>query len=209
MTIVRVSIVEDQDDLRQNLAININGRSGILCSHLFSNAEDAMRETDHENTDVVLMDIGLPKASGIEATRAIKHKYPDIQIIILTIFEDPARIFEALKAGATGYLLKKSSPEKIVESIHEVVAGGSPMSGEIARKVVQSFKSPVESSAGLKLLTTRETELLNLLARGYRYKEISEKMFISMNTVQTHIRHIYEKLQVQSGIEAINKIYHP
>jgi DNA-binding NarL/FixJ family response regulator len=202
---MKISIVEDREELRNGLKSLLETAPGYQCEP-YSTAETAIHNINDGNTDVILMDIDLPGISGIEATKILKKKYPDLQIIILTVFENPDKIFPALKAGATGYLLKNSAPSAILDSISDVMNGGSPMSREIARMVVGSFNSKIETTHETDSLSKREAELLELLSKGYRYKDIADALFISTNTVRTHIRNIYEKLQVQSKIEAINKM---
>ncbi|MBL0270381.1 MAG: response regulator transcription factor [Chitinophagaceae bacterium] len=202
---IQVAIVEDIREIKEGLELLIDSSEGFRCIKTYSNAEEAMEDLPLINPDVVLMDINLPGINGIEAVRSLKPKIPATQFIMSTVYEDDENIFESLKAGASGYLLKKTAPSKILESITEVFNGGSPMSSQIARKVIGSFqqKNSIEDSS---LLTQREKEILKLLARGLRYKEIATELTISIDTVRTHTRHIYEKLQVQSRIEAINKV---
>jgi len=152
------------------------------------------------------MDIHLPVMDGIECVRQLKSVHPDMQFIMCTVFKDDDSIFNALKAGATGYLLKNEDPGKIIDAIHELHAGGSPMTPQIARRVLESFKRPSVNEA-IHLLTKRETEMLGFLSKGLRYKEIADKLFISTETVRKHINNIYQKLHVQSRIEAVNMIF--
>ena len=202
---IQIAIVEDIREIKEGLELLIDSSEGFRCIKTYSNAEEAMADLPQIHPDVVLMDITLPGINGIEAVRSLKPKIPATQFIMSTVYEDDENIFESLKAGASGYLLKKTAPSKILESITEVYNGGSPMSSQIARKVIGSFqqKNSIEDSS---LLTQREKEILKLLARGLRYKEIAAELTISIDTVRTHTRHIYEKLQVQSRIEAINKV---
>ena len=203
---IKVVIVEDIKEIREGLQLLINSNKAFSCPTTYSNAEEALSSIPASLPDVVLMDIHLPGINGIEAVRGLKAKYPGIQFIMSTVYEDDENIFESLKAGATGYLLKKTSPDKILDAITEVYNGGSPISAQIARKVISAFqkKDPVDAS---NELTPKEKEILKALAKGLRYKEIADEMQISMDTVRTHVRHIYEKLQVQSRMEAVNKIY--
>lgn len=202
---IKVVIVEDVKEIREGLQILIDASEGFVCVKTFAAGEEAVAELPQINPDVVLMDIHLPGISGIEAVRKLKNQCPDTQFIMSTIYEDDESIFESLKAGASGYLLKKTAPSKIIDSIMEVYAGGSPMSGQIARKVIDSFqkKDSIDQS---ELLTQREKEILRSLSKGLRYKEIAAQLNIGLETVRTHARNIYEKLQVQSRTEAINKI---
>lgn len=202
---ITVAIIEDIKEIKEGLELLIDGSDGFRCIKTFATAEEAMHELPGISPDVVLMDINLPGMSGIEAVRALKQKCPRTQFIMSTVYEDDENIFESLKAGASGYLLKKTAPSKILDSITEVYHGGSPMSSQIARKVISSFQQK-DSIDETELLTVREKEILKLLAKGLRYKEIAAELEISMDTVRTHTRHIYEKLQVQSRTEAINKV---
>ncbi|HSY77298.1 MAG TPA: response regulator transcription factor [Bacteroidia bacterium] len=203
---IKVAIVEDIKEIREGLQLLINSNNAFSCKHTYSNAEKALLNIPLTLPDVVLMDIHLPGMSGIEAVRSLKPRFLSMQFIMSTVYEDDENIFESLKAGATGYLLKKTSPDKILEAITDVYKGGSPISAEIARKVIASFQkeNPVDA---IPELTPREKEILKALSKGLRYKEIANEMHISMDTVRTHVRHIYEKLQVQSRIEAVNKVY--
>ncbi len=203
---IRVAIIEDIKNIREGLQWLINGSTELSCTDTFGTAEEAIQNLPHILPDVVLMDIQLPGISGIEAVRKLKALHPSIQFIMSTIYEDDESIFESLKAGATGYLLKKSPPSKIIEAILEVYNGGSPMSAQIARKVVALFqkKNPIDESAEL---TPKEKEILKLLSKGLRYKEIAAELNVGVETVRSHTRHIYEKLHVQSRMEAVNKIY--
>ena len=202
---IRVAIVEDLDEIRNGLAYLIGASDGFDCVATFTNAEDALRELPRLRPDTVLMDVGLPGMSGIACIRELKQDVPDIQFMMLTVFEDDETIFQSLQAGATGYILKKTPPAKILESLKDLHDGGSPMSGEIARKVVQAFQKMGQSKKEVENLTAREQEILSYLAKGYRYKEIAEALFVSVETVRTHIRNIYEKLQVRSRTEAVLK----
>jgi len=203
---IRVVIVEDVREIREGLQILIQGSDGFSCPQTFSSAEDAVRELPALAPDVVLMDIHLPGMNGIEAVKKLKPQCPSTQFIMSTIYEDDENIFESLKAGASGYLLKKTAPSKIMDAIMEVFSGGSPMSSQIARKVIASFQQQ-PSIDGAHVLTPKEKEILKELARGLRYKEIADVMQISMETVRSHARHIYEKLHVQSRTEALNKVF--
>jgi DNA-binding NarL/FixJ family response regulator len=203
---IRVAIVEDTEIIRESLKILIMATEGFNCVAVFGDAEEALIQIPKLCPDVVLMDIGLPGISGIECVGKLKDKCSNTQYLMCTIFEDDENIFEALKAGATGYILKKTSPAKILEAITDLHQGGSPMSGQIARRVIQVMHHPNKNEA-LESLTERETEILRLLAKGFRYKEISDQLNISTATVRTHIHNIYEKLQVQSRTDALNKAF--
>jgi DNA-binding NarL/FixJ family response regulator len=203
---IKVAIVEDIKDIREGLQLLINSNKAFSCKEVYTTAEDALAHLPKALPDVVLMDIHLPGISGIQAVTKLKAQYPQVQFIMSTVYEDDENIFESLKSGATGYLLKKTSPDKILEAITEVYNGGSPISAQIARKVIASFqkKSPVDDYPDL---TPKEKEILKELSKGLRYKEIADVLNISMDTVRTHVRHIYEKLHVQSRMEAVNKVY--
>lgn len=195
-------VIEDHDQFRNSLEFFLNGTGHVECRS-FPDAEAALRYMEHKLPDIVIMDIRLPGMDGIECTRRICGKYPRVQVLICTVHEDDDLIFEALRAGAAGYLLKRSSIEDLLEAIRQVLAGGSPMSPAIARRVVSSFRP--KKSDGLNALSEREQEVLDLLSTGMTAKEIGDKLFVSANTVRTHIRHIYEKLQVQTRVDAVNK----
>jgi DNA-binding NarL/FixJ family response regulator len=203
---IKVAIVEDIKDIREGLQLLINSNEGFSCINTYSSAEEALEGLPLMLPDVVLMDIHLPGLSGIEAVRRLKPQFHSVQFIMSTVYEDDENIFESLKAGATGYLLKKISPDKILQAITEVYNGGSPISAEIARKVIGAFqkKDPINEA---NELTPKEKEILKALSKGLRYKEIALEMQISIDTVRTHVRHIYEKLQVQSRMDAVNKVY--
>ncbi|MBI3194094.1 MAG: response regulator transcription factor [Ignavibacteriae bacterium] len=202
---LRVSIVEDDERIRESLIVLIDGAEGFRCVSAYDSAEDALSDLKLKDPDVVLMDINLPNMNGIECVRKLKTSLPKTNIIMLTVFEDNNKIFSALEAGASGYLLKRTSPDQLLNAIKEVQNGGSPMSSQIARKVVQSFHKPVEQNREIILLSEREKEVMNLLVEGFLYKEIAEKLFISVDTVHSHIRRIYEKLQVRSRTQAVVK----
>jgi DNA-binding NarL/FixJ family response regulator len=202
---IRIAVVEDDKTIRDGLQMLLNGSPGFSCVATYGNGEDALTGLPEVNPDVVLMDINLPGISGIECILALKEQDLPIQFIMLTIYEDADAIFQSLSAGATGYLLKQTPAAKLLEAIQDVYRGGSPMSGEIARKVVQSFQHSVSASGTANGLTKREEEILSYLVKGYFYKEIAGLLFISTETVRTHIRNIYEKLQVRTRSEAILK----
>ena len=202
---VSVSIVEDDARVRGSLVKLIDGAPGFRCLSSHSSAEDALKEIPQLLPQVVLMDINLPGANGVECVRQLKPQLPGTQVIMLTVYQNTEHIFNALAAGATGYMLKQTPPAELLAAIKEVNAGGSPMSGHIARKIVQSFQRTTPVSAEAQSLSPREAEVLNLLAKGFLYKEIAEAMKVSYATVHTHIRHIYEKLHVRSRTEAVAK----
>lgn len=203
---IAVSIVEDNPQVRSSLARLIDGTPGFRCVSRHGSAEDALVELPKIKPDVTLMDINLPGINGVECVRRLKPQLPGTQIIMLTVYQNTEHIFNALQAGATGYMLKQTPPAELLTAIKEVFAGGSPMSSHIARKIVQSFQQPAPSSASTGAsLSPREAEVLDLLAKGFLYKEIADQMKVSYATVHTHIRHIYEKLHVRSRTEAVAK----
>lgn len=203
---IRVAIVEDDSLVRENLAELVDGTPGFSCVARCASAEDALQKIPAIAPEVVLMDIHLPGRSGISCVEKLRRLSPQTQVIMLTIEEDSERVFESLKAGATGYLVKHATPEEILEAIREVHHGGAPMSGSVARKVVTAFCQPVPANAGDLKLSDREDEVLRLLARGHRSKEIADELGIGVGTVNTYIRHIYEKLHVRSRAEAVAKL---
>jgi DNA-binding NarL/FixJ family response regulator len=203
---IAVSIVEDNPQVRGSLAKLIDGAPGFRCVSRHGSAEDALAEIPKVMPEVVLMDINLPGINGVECVRRLKPQLPGVQIIMLTVYQNTEHIFNALTAGATGYMLKQTPPAELLAAIKEVHAGGSPMSSHIARKIVQSFQQPVPVAGSESAsLSPREAEVLGLLAKGFLYKEIADQMKVSYATVHTHIRHIYEKLQVRSRTEAVAK----
>lgn len=198
--------MEDEKQIRDGIAMLVNGSEGFSCVHTFATGEEAETNLPQAGLDVVLMDIHLPGISGIECIAKLKALCPQTQFIMFTSFEDTESVFKALKVGAAGYLTKTTQPSKILDAILDVHRGGSPMSSHIARKVVVSFHSTAENGE-LQKLSAREQEILKLLSDGFRYKEIADKLFLSTETVRTHIRNVYEKLQVNSRTEALNKVY--
>lgn len=204
---ITVSIVEDNEQLRNTLARVLNRAEGVQCISQFATAEDALKALPQEKPNVVLMDINLPGGmNGVECVRQLKPLCPDTQVIMLTVYEDTENIFNALAAGATGYMLKRTPRAELLEAIHDVLKGGSPMTTHIARKVVASFQRPLAVSPQPTAdLSPREKEVLDCLAQGFLYKEIAEKLGISYETVHTYIRRIYEKLQVRTRTEAVAK----
>jgi DNA-binding NarL/FixJ family response regulator len=205
---IAISIVEDNDKLRATLARVIDRTDGFRCVSDYANAEDALADLPKIKPDVVLMDINLPGINGVECVRQLKKLLPQIQVMMLTVYEDTENIFNALAAGANGYMLKRTPAKELIEAIREVQRGGSPMTTHIARKVVQSFQKTGAAAAAageLAELSVREQQVLDLLAQGLIYKEIGEKLGISYETVHTYIRRIYEKLQVRTRTEAVAK----
>ncbi|MDR3457199.1 MAG: response regulator transcription factor [Verrucomicrobiae bacterium] len=203
-----VIVVEDDRLLRQSLARLIGEARSYRCLGTFTTAEEALEKVPGLRPDVVVMDINLPKMSGIDCTRQLKLAHPEIGVLMLTVYDDSERIFEALRVGASGYLLKRSVATEILQAIQDVKEGGAPMSSQVARKVVASFRVAAKADAENATLSERETEILAHLSKGYSNKEISERMCISLSTVRTHLRHIYEKLHVRSRAEAIVRFRH-
>ncbi|HRH60521.1 MAG TPA: response regulator transcription factor [Chitinophagaceae bacterium] len=204
---IKVIIVEDDADIRQSLEDIIASFDDINCVAGFPNAEEFIDAFKYVHTDVVLMDIGLPGKNGIATVAQMKPLKPKVQYLMCTSYEEPEKTFESLCAGATGYLLKNCTPEKLHASIREIYNGGSPMSPQIARLVVSSFTRQQKASEDYESLTAREKEILQWLSKGFQYKEIADKMYLSIETIRTYIRHIYEKLQVHTRTEALNKVY--
>jgi len=203
---INVVIVEDDLEILRAFTQILHVSKDLNVVDTFTNSEDFLNNLDKIDTDVVLMDIGLPKMSGIECVEIVKQNKPEIQFLMFTNFDEDQKVFDALRAGANGYVLKNAEIQTVIQAIIEVHTGGSPMSRIIARKVIESFYSPQLKEEKYNL-SKRESEILKLLSKGFRYKEIAEKLFISTETVRTHIRNIYSKLQVQSRTDAINKFY--
>ena len=202
---INISIVEDNDKLRASLARVIDRAEGFHCASDYGSAEDALADLPKIKPDVVLMDINLPGINGVECVRQLKKLMPQLQVMMLTVYEDTENIFNALAAGASGYLLKRSKSAELLEAIREVHRGGSPMTTHIARKVTQSFQKAAPSPQATENLSQREQEVLDCLSQGFLYKEIADKLGISYETVHTYIRRIYEKLQVRTRTEAVAK----
>jgi DNA-binding NarL/FixJ family response regulator len=197
--------VEDNHQLRGTLARLLDGAEGFRCLSQYASAEDALAGLPKDKPDVVLMDINLPGMNGVECVRRLKQIAPEIAAVMLTAYEDTENIFNALAAGATGYLLKRAPRAELLDAIREVRRGGSPMTTHIARKVVQSFQKQSRAAPTGEALSAREQEVLDHLSQGFLYKEIADKMGISYETVHTYIRRIYEKLQVRTRTEAVAK----
>lgn len=200
---IQVAIVEDERSMRENLAAFIQGTPGFSCVAACASAEEALRQLPLVTPDVALVDINLPGMSGVDLARALSERCPRMQLIMLTVEADGQRVFDSLKAGATGYLVKHVAPEEILEAIREVHRGGAPMSSQVARMVVTALRPPPPPQAPETQLTARESEILRLLACGDRSKEIADKLGIATGTVNTHVRHVYEKLHVRSRAEAV------
>ncbi len=204
---IKISIIEDIKDVALSVQAMINSQSDMICDHIFHNAEEAMMFVPNQDTDIVIVDIGLPRASGIDAITTLKGKCPNVLFCMFTVYEDDEKIFRSLQAGANGYILKGASKEKILTSIRELAEGGAPMSPTIARRIIETFtEKKVQPTNNPLPLTSREFELLQLLAKGMLYKEIGETLSITTGTVKQHIHKIYEKLQVTNKTEAINKL---
>jgi DNA-binding NarL/FixJ family response regulator len=204
---IKVCIIEDDDWIRENLAARIRQHEGFLCVGSHRSGEEALLKVPGEAPDVILMDINLPKMNGIECVRQLKGLLPTAQILMLTVYEDSDKIFNSLLAGASGYLLKRTPQAEILESIAEVYRGNSPMTGHIARKVVQFFNERGSQEPELDKLSKREHEVLDHLARGVPYKEIASVLAVSIDTVRVHIKGIYGKLHVHSRGEAVAKYF--
>jgi DNA-binding NarL/FixJ family response regulator len=202
---IRVGCVEDKPIFRRGLKAILDLTPGMLPVGMFGSAEEALKGLPGLQPDVVLMDLNLPGASGIECTRELKRAHPRIQVVMLTIEEDNERVFAALRAGASGYLLKTATPAEIVSAIELVARGGSPMSTQVARRVVESFHTQVDPNRGRETLSPREAQVLEAISRGKRIKEVALGMEVSVTTAQTYLRRIYEKLQVNSQAEAVAK----
>jgi DNA-binding NarL/FixJ family response regulator len=203
MPTIRVAIVEDSAAMRDGLSMILNGSPGFTCTCAAADAEAALDRIPLDPPDVVLMDINLPEMSGVECVRRLKERLPATQIIMLTIEVDSRRVFQSLEAGASGYLVKDLPPAEILESIQEAYRGGAPMSSQVARMVVQSFHRRSSSPAAEENLTPREEEILGLLAKGYRTKEVADKLAITPFTVSWHLRNIYDKFHVRSCAGAV------
>lgn len=203
---IKVAIAEDIDDIRNGLALIINNTEGFECGCACRNGREAIDQMPTYKPDVVLMDINMPGINGVEAVKVLKLKLPQTQFMMCTVYDEDEHVFESLKAGATGYILKKTQPGKLMEAIQDIYNGGSPMSSTIARKVLTSFsdnkiKQPVDE------LTQREKDVLHMLGRGMQYKAIAAELSLSPETIRTHIRNIYEKLQVHTKEEALRMAY--
>jgi len=205
MFMTKIAIVEDNRVIRESLAEFVQTDPDCKCIYVCATATEALKEIPKCQPDIVLMDIQLPDISGIECTALLKQLMPSVQIIMVTVYEDTDRIYKALRAGACGYLLKRCTPEELINAIHEVKQGGAPMSREIARKVIASFREPATSASEVEGLSPREREILELLANGYPNKEIAARVGLTDGTVRWHLRHVYNKLHVRSRMEAALK----
>lgn len=204
---IYIAIVEDNKEIRESMYEFVNTTNDIYCVATFERAEDFEKKFRDMNVDVVVMDITLPGMSGIQCVSRQKPIKPHVQFLMCTSHNDAEKTFDSLRAGATGYMLKNAPPEKLFEAIRDIHKGGSPMSAEIARLVVSSFPEKNKNQQLIDTFTLREQEILYALAKGYQYKEIADQLFISIETVRTYLRKIYEKLQVHSKVEALNKVF--
>jgi DNA-binding NarL/FixJ family response regulator len=204
---IRVAIVEDDEQVRENLAALIGETKGFECAGTFASGEQALESMPRRAPDVVLMDVNLPGMSGVECVRQLKSRLPNLQVVILTVYDDSDRIFQALQMGASGYLLKRSTAAEILHAVEDVHRGGAPMSSYIARKVVQSFQRQGLSEKPAENLTKRETDVLNYAARGYTNKEIADALGLSTETIRGYLKTIYGKLHVRSRTEAAMKFF--
>jgi DNA-binding NarL/FixJ family response regulator len=204
---IYVAVVEDDDELRNLMIEFLKTTDDLICVAAFDRAEDLVKNFRSLSVDVVLMDITLHGMSGIQCVSQLKPLKPTVQYLMCTTHTEPEKTFDSLCAGATGYILKTAPPEKLFAAIRDIHAGGSPMSAEIARMVVNSFPNKQQDAELLQTFTTREQEILRALSKGYSYKEIADQLFISIETVRTYLRKIYDKLQVHSKVEALNKVF--
>ena len=205
---IKVAIVEDDEGIRTSLVTMVRRASALRCAGDYADGEAALKDIPRRPPDVVLMDINLPGMNGVECVRQLKSSLPAVQFLMLTVYEDSDSLFNSLKAGASGYLLKRTASSRLLEAIHDVHAGGSPMSPQLARRVVQYFSRPSEGDSPVSRLTPGEKEFLDQLAKGYAYKEIADRMSISIDTVRSYVRTVYEKLHVHSRTEAVVKYLH-
>jgi DNA-binding NarL/FixJ family response regulator len=204
-SVIKAAIVEDQREIREALTALINGTPGYKCAGSFRSMEEALEKVRYELPDVMLCDIGLPGMSGIEGIRILKENHPGLLLLMLTVYDDDERIFDALCAGACGYLLKRTPPVRLLESLREAVTGGAPMSPEVANRVITLFREIRPPDRSDYELTPHETRLLKLLVEGHNYTTAAAELGVSYNTIKFHMRHIYEKLQVHSKSEAVSK----
>jgi DNA-binding NarL/FixJ family response regulator len=202
---ITVAVVEDDAEVRRSLAGILKRGAGVICVGEYGNAEDALREIPQVQPQVVLMDINLPGMDGVHCVRRLSELSPETQVVMLTVFDNTDAIFNSLAAGASGYLLKPISAAQLLSAVSDVYAGGAPMTSDIARKVVQTFKRPSPASGETENLTAREQEVIDFLAKGYLYKEIAEQLSISYGTVHTYVERIFKKLHVRSRAQAVAK----
>jgi DNA-binding NarL/FixJ family response regulator len=204
---IRVAIVEDDDILLHAYAEAVRDDEALLLTGVHASAEAFLDRVEHEQADVVIMDINLPGISGVDALRLVKPRFPSVQYLMCTVQDDDESLFQALCSGATGYIVKSASPDELIAAVKDLHMGGSPMSAGIARRVIRGLQIPRGPAPEIAQLTERERQVLEELAQGYRYKEIADRLQVSMDTVRTHIRNLYQKLQVSSRTDALNKLY--
>ena len=204
--VITVAIVDDDEEIRNGLTWIIDDADGYTLTGAYKNYTEAITGIEEHQPDVVLMDIGLPGKSGIECVRELKVRFPDVQFVMQTVYADDENIFQSLRAGAVGYLLKKTPTVKFLQAISDAYEGGSPMSGEIARKVLNYFQEPAKKKSKDYQLSEREVEVLKALTEGHSYKTIADKLFVSVHTVRFHLHNIYDKLHVSSRAEAVAKV---
>jgi DNA-binding NarL/FixJ family response regulator len=202
---IQTAIIEDERDIREGLAMLINGTEGFRCTGSYRSVEEALDRIQYDVPTIVLSDIGLPGMDGIQGIRILKERYPQLQLLMLTVYDDDDRIFDALCAGACGYLLKGTSPARLLESLREAVSGGAPMSPEVASRVITLFREIRPPEPSDHDLTPHEKRLLKLIVEGHNYTSAATELNVSYNTIKFHMRHIYEKLQVHSKSEAVSK----
>jgi len=200
---IRLLIFEDNDDMRESLSILFKGTEGIILTGAYPDAVHSLQDVAATEPDVILMDIDLPKLNGIEAVWQIKQQFPAVQILMLTVFDDNDRVFQSICAGASGYILKRTPPSRIIESVVEVADGGGPLTASIARKVLEMFPRFNAAETGTEMLTEREKDVLGLLVKGHSYKMVAAELNITLETVRSHIKKIYEKLHVHNSSEAV------
>jgi DNA-binding NarL/FixJ family response regulator len=206
---IRIAIVEDNNALRSSLESMFNRTEGMRCVASLNNLLNVIGEIGATLPDIILMDIGLPNISGIEGVRTVKAHFPGIHVLMFTVFDDDEKIFDAIRAGASGYLLKKTPPAEIIEAVRDLYRGGAPMTSSIARRVIQSFQAAPSTTVEDYQLTVRENEILYSLVDGLSYKKIADKYCVSISTIRTHICNIYNKLHVNSKAEAVARVLSP
>jgi DNA-binding NarL/FixJ family response regulator len=204
-SVIKVAIIEDERDIRECLTFLVNGTEGFSCTGSYRTMEEALERMARQLPDIVLSDIGLPGMNGIEGVRILRERYPNLLVLMLTVYDDDDRIFDAMCAGASGYLLKKTPPARLLESLREATGGGAPMSPEVARRVIAIFREIRPPERADYQLTPHETRLLKLLVDGHNYKTAAAELGVSVHTVSFHLRSIYDKLQVHSKSEAVAK----
>jgi len=204
---IKISIVEDNSGMRENVALLLNQAPGLHCVSTYASAEAAVRDLPLQKPDVALVDINLPGMNGIECVAKLKTQLPQLQVLMLTRYEQSDMIFDSIRAGASGYLLKDTPAEELIQAVEQVHSGGAPMTMQIARKVMDHFRQIQKPASAVEKLTPREQEVLTLLAKGYLYKEIADQLNITINTLRNHLRTIYEKLHVHSRTEATVKFF--